>query len=240
MTPEQATEIMRLRAAKVAPKQIARKLGLRPAEVKTFIQESAEAAYLQQVGEDSLAPLHECLVNQSAARRLLDGIELNEDIGVGGFAEVILARQERNRIVSTAYLVDYWCLGVKDVIPPRNKNKSDYERFKQACIERFNEPFIDISLEQAQAIIYGAVDYARGLGLEPGRDFDEAAQKQLGPKPEKLIPIEFGKAGKPFYFRGPYDNAEKIVKTLSAKVGPGNFDYMMALGGMGDDPLFLE
>jgi hypothetical protein len=240
MTPEQATEIMRLRAAKVAPKQIARKLGLRPAEVKTFIQQSAEAAYLKKAGEDTLDPLYECLVNQSAAKRLLDGIELNEEQGVGGFAEVILARQERNRIVSTAYLVDYWCLGVKDVIPPRSKNKSATNDSNKLCMERFNEPFIDISLEQAQAIIYGAVDYARGLGLEPHRDFDEKAQQHLGPKPEKLIPIEFGKDGKPMYFSGPYDNAEKIIQTLTAKVGPGNFDYMMALGGMGDDPLFLE
>ncbi|MEL7314564.1 MAG: hypothetical protein AAFN08_06385, partial [Cyanobacteria bacterium J06559_3] len=37
MTPEQAAEIFRLREAKVAPKQIACKLGLRPAEVNTFI-----------------------------------------------------------------------------------------------------------------------------------------------------------------------------------------------------------
>ncbi|WP_204140808.1 DNA-binding response regulator [Halomicronema sp. CCY15110] len=240
MTPEQATEIMRLRAGQVAPKQIARKLGLRPAAVKTFIQESAEAAYLQQVGEGNVAPLHECLVNQSAAQRLLEGIELDEGVGVGGFAEVIMARQERNRIVSTAYLVDYWCLGVKDVIPPRTRHKSDYERFKHACIERFKEPFIDISLAQAQAIVYGAADYARGLGFEPGRDFDQKAQMQLGPKPETLIPIEFGKNGKPMYFRGPYDDAEKIIKTLTANVGPGNFGSVMALGALDNDPLFLE
>jgi hypothetical protein len=240
MTPEQATEIIRLREAKVAPKQIARKLGLRPAEVKTFIQQSAEELYLKKAQEGTLDPIYECLVNQSAAQRLLEGIKLDESEGAGGFAEVIVARQVRNRIVSTAYLVDYWCLGVKDVIPPDSKGKSGYERFKQLCRERFSEPFIDISLEQAQAIVYGAVDYARGLGLEPARDFDKRAQHHLGLKPETLIPIEFGRDGKPFYFSGPYDDAEKIIKTLTASVGPDNFHYVAAMGGLSDDPLFWE
>jgi len=240
MTPEQATEIMRLREAKVAPKQIARKLGLRPAEVKTCIQQHTEELYLKKARTGTLEPIYECLVNQSAAKRLLEGIELDESEGVGGFAQVIVARQDRNRIISTVYLVDYWCLGVKDVIPPTGKNKSGYEQFKQLCTGRFNEPFIEISIEQAQSIIYGAVDYARSLGLEPARDFDQKAQTHLGPKPDTLIPIEFGKDGKPMYFSGPYDNAEKIIKTLTANVGPDNFHYMAALGGMGDNPFLLE
>jgi len=240
MTPEQATEVMRLREAKVAPKQIARKLGLRPAEVKTCIQQSAEELYLQKAQAGTLDPVYECLVNQSAAERLLEGIELDENTGVGGFAEVIVARQEHNRIVSAAYLVDYWCLGVKDVIPPDSNGKSGYERFKKLCTERFNESFIDISLAQAQSIIYGAVDYARSLGFEPSRDFDPKAQMHLGPKPETLIPIEFGKDGKPLYFSGPYDNAKKIIKTLTATVGPDNFHYVAAMEGLGDDPLLLE
>jgi hypothetical protein len=235
MNPEQATEIMRLREAKVAPKQIARKLGLRPAEVNTFIQQYSEELYLKKVQEGSLLPVYECLVNQSAAKRLLEGIELDMSEGVGGFAQVLLARQEGNRIISAAYLVDYWCLGVKDVIPPDTTGNRGYERFKKKCTERFEEPFIDISLEQAQSIIYGAVDYARSLGLEPARDFDQKAQMHLGPKPETLIPIEFGKDGKPFYFSGPYDDAEKIINTLTANVGPDNFHYVMAMGGLGDE-----
>jgi len=240
MTPDQATEIMRLREAKVAPKQIARKLGLRPAEVKACIQQRTEALYLQKAQAGTLDPVYECLVNQSAAEQLLAGIELDMSEGVGGFAQVIVARQDRNRIVSAAYLVDYWCLGVKDVVPPDSNGKSGYERFKQLCTNQFNEPFSNISLEQAQSIIYGAVDYARSLGLEPSRDFDKKAQMHLGPKPETLIPIEFGKDGKPFYFSGPYDNAEKIIKTLTATVGPDNFHYVAAIEGLGDDPLLLE
>lgn len=44
MTPEQLAEVQRLRDRKVTPKQIARKLGLRPAEVKAVIQQQATMA----------------------------------------------------------------------------------------------------------------------------------------------------------------------------------------------------
>ncbi len=42
MTPDQGSAILWLQEAKVAPKQIARKLGLRPAKVKLFIFDPSE------------------------------------------------------------------------------------------------------------------------------------------------------------------------------------------------------
>ncbi len=72
--------------------------------------------------------------------------------------------------------------------------------------------------------MYGAVDYARGLGFEPHPDF-EAAAELLGPwSPPSAI--TFGKDGKPFYIQGPRDNGQKIIKTLERTVGPGNYDYL--------------
>ncbi|MGF1522338.1 MAG: hypothetical protein ACFBSF_08480 [Leptolyngbyaceae cyanobacterium] len=239
MTPEQAAEILRLREAKVAPKQIARKLGLRPAEVNTFIRENAEGAYLARAQEGALEPIHECIVNQSAAKRLLEGKALAEDEGVGGMAQILLTREDRNRYLLGSYLVDYWCLGVKDAIPPRKVGRSHYQEFKRVATERFNEPFVDISIEQAQSIVYGAVEYARALGFEPGSDFNTKAQAHLGLQPETPIAIEFGREGKPYYISGPYDNPEKIIKTLEANVGEGNFHYVAGIGGFGDD-LLLE
>lgn len=56
MTPEQQAEILRLRRAKVAPKQIARQLKLRPAEVTAFIQNNAEAFLLAQARQGNLPP----------------------------------------------------------------------------------------------------------------------------------------------------------------------------------------
>jgi hypothetical protein len=240
MTPDQGEEILRLREAKVAPKQIARKLSLRPAEVKAFIRDNSEALVLKKAQEGTLQPIHECLVNRSAAQCLLNGDSLAMDEGVGGMAQVLVARQDGDRIVPCSYLVDYWCLGVKDVIPPDHMSSSRYQRFRQSFFEQFNEPFVDITLQQAQSIVYGAVDYARSLGLEPARDFDRKAEIHLGLRPETLIPIEFGKDGQPFYFAGPYDDADQIIKTLNANVGNENYQYVMPIAPMGGDLGLLE
>ena len=46
---------------------------------------------------------------------------------------------------------------------------------------------------------------------------------------------EFGKDGKPLYVSGPYDTPakiRKIMRTLTEKVGEGNFDFMVGAGGL--------
>ncbi|WOD41386.1 hypothetical protein [Nodosilinea sp. E11] len=248
MTPEQVAEILRLREAKVAPKQIARQLDLRPAEVSAFIRDRAEDLYLEKARSGDLQPLQACLVNQSAVQKLFPKkqsllTKLRPQIrqGVEGMGQVIVARQEHNRLLVGSYLIDYWCLGVKDAIPPRKMGTSEYEKFLGFCEERFDEPFVDITLEQAQAIVFGAVDYARSLGFEPHKDFNPKAQTHLGLRPETLLPIECGKDGQPFFMSGPYDDVDQVVKTLEASVGAGNFHYMTAIGGpgMGEIDLLL-
>lgn len=238
MTPEQSAEILRLRDAQVGPKQIARQLGLRPAEVSAFIRENAEAAYVEKAKSGDLQPIQDCLVNQGAAQRLLKN-KAPKNQGAEGLCQIIVTRRDRNRLLVGSYLVDYWCLGVKDAIPPRKMGNSESLRFIESCMERFAEPFVDISLEQAQSIVYGAVDYALSLGFEPHRDFNTKTQAHLGLRPERLIPIKFGKDGQPFYMGGPYDNAEKIIRTLEASVGAGNFHYIAGIGDLGMEGLSL-
>jgi hypothetical protein len=68
------------------------------------------------------------------------------------------------------------------------------------------------------------------LGFVPHPDFAQA-QPHLGLRPEKLIPIEFGKDGKPYYINGPYDNADRIAATLNQSVGKGNYHYLIGNGG---------
>jgi len=33
----------------------------------------------------------------------------------------------------------------------------------------------------------------------------------------------------PFYVEGPYDDADKIMQTLEASVGPGNYHFLRSL-----------
>ena len=240
MDSDNVKEIVRLRALNLSPKQIARKLGLRPAEVTSVIKSQAEEASQARIDRGELPPIDACFVNTDAVGRLLgrqpqrQGVwkkgEAGDDEGDSGFAQIFVTRLDHNRYIFCSYLVDYWCLGVKDALGPRKLDRSKYKAFIQKAYGRFAAGYQEITLEEAQSIVWGGVDYAAKLGFKPHKDF-EKAKDHLGKRPETLIEIEFGRNGKPFYFSGPYDNADRIVATLRRTVGEGNFEYMVALGG---------
>jgi hypothetical protein len=233
MEADQIQEISRLRSLNLSPKEIARSLKLRPAEVKEILQEQATALELGRIASGEVDPLYKCMVNVSG-KMLLDRHAPKNLVDSQGFAQVFVARTYKQQLSICSYLVDYWCLGVKNALGPKKMSKVDYESMLQSTSQRFYESFMEITLEQAQAIVFGGIDYAAKLGFEPHRDFAQA-QAHLGVRPDVLLPIEFGKNGKPFYINGPYDDASKIIAKLNKSVGEGNYDYMMGLGGSLDD-----
>ncbi len=137
-----------------------------------------------------------------------------------------MTRVEGNQDLVGSYLVDYWCLGVKNVLGPRKLNRTKYEALVKKTYSKFQPSYREITLEPAQAIIFGAVEYAQKLGFKPHRDWT-ISKDHLGKPSENLLPIEFGRKGKPFYVSGPYDNPDKIIAKLRETVGEGNFDYLM-------------
>ncbi len=143
-------------------------------------------------------------------------------------AQIFVTRVEKNKYLVCSYLVDYWCLGVKNVLGPRKLDRTKYEAMVEKSYAKFNQDYREISLEQARAIILGAVEYASKLGLKPHPDF-EAAKAHLGKPSEQLLPIEFGRGGEPFYVSGPYDNPEGIIAKLQETVGEENFKYITHL-----------
>jgi hypothetical protein len=95
----------------------------------------------------------------------------------------------------------------------------------------YPEGYAEITLQQAQDIIFGSIEYAVALGLKPHPDF-AAAKDHLGEWNHKTE-LEFGRDGKPFFMAGPYDNVNKIMRTLTQSVGTHNFDFMTPLDGNG-------
>lgn len=232
MTPEQLAEIQRLRDRKVAPKQIARKLGLRPAAVKLAIQQQATIQQQESIAKGELPPVEACFANCSMVSALLTDkateSKATESFGSAGLGIVMVVRQQRNGFAAATFLVDYYCLGVKNVSTKKLSNASKYLQMKEVVFSRFEESVEEISITQAQAIVWGAVDYARQLGFEPHKEF-ESAKAILG-EIDTLPVLNFGKDGKPMYVNGPYDNAKKILKTLDDAVGEGNYDYLLQDG----------
>lgn len=224
MTPEQKTEIFALRQKQLTPKQIARKLGLKPAQISAILKAEAEIISEKMVNSQELPPLAKCLINISGKERLLN--KKNFDHGGMGLTSILVARIiGYNRFMICTYLIDYQCLGLKNTIGPKKVNEEQLNKFIEQMYQNFEEDYVEITIEEAQSIVFGAINYAEKLGFKPHRDFAET-KSYLG-EISQLIPLEFGHKGKPFYVSGPYDNTTQILQTLKANVGEGNYEYLL-------------
>ncbi len=225
MTDEQMRDIRRLRATGAAPKEIARALGLRPAAVAPIVRQIAAAESRGRAGEPELAG---CWVSPGWSCELLvspregwDDIDLG-DGGPAGVALVLVARAGRgDRISVCGYLVDTFCLGVKNVVGPARMRECDLPAFVRTYFAAFPAPAIRAPIELARHVVLGAAAFASGLGFAPHPDF-AAARGHLGELDEPCA-ITFGREGRPLYVQGPYDDPIAIMATLRAAVGGDGF-----------------
>ena len=164
------------------------------------------------------APIHECLIPESLF-----------DIGIGN---VIVSRKMPNGFIGVAFfLVDVFCLGVKDafydVLSPA--------RYDQRLSGLHHETFRALHPTCARKLVEGAEAYARDLGFQPHPDY-QLARQIFGDLDATACPTRyvFGKDGKPFFMSGPYDTparCRKILDTLTRRCGPEGFHFMVAEGG---------
>jgi hypothetical protein len=229
---EQTERIRVLRENGGAPKEIARALGMRPAEVTRIIR----ALAAEGAANGAEPAVVGCWANHgwSAGLTVAPHPEwpdtARDDASGSGLVLVAVARRHRPRRVRVCgYLVDVYCLGVKDVLGPEIVKDEDLPAF----LDRFfsavqhGEPPLEVPLELARHLVYGGVDYARTLGFEPHPEFADAAGvlgEWQGPSA-----ITFGSEGMPLYISGPYDNPRAVMRTLSRTVGDGNFHYMVGI-----------
>lgn len=166
----------------------------------------------------------------------IEGCWIRRDWETTGLAVIVIARRQPNgNLVFGNYLVDLYCLGLKDTfynanIPPG--------QFHQAYLGRVfhDAPPLDISPALAHEIIYGSIEYAAQFGFRPHRDF-KLSQSILDPP--DLHPrsgtVTFGKDGKPFFVAGPHDNVAAIMRRLAQAGGEGSYDYLVPFGPLSDD-----
>jgi hypothetical protein len=234
---ELLARVREMRERGSAPKQIAKALGLRPAQASALVRRVAEAAQAHTAPDER--PVVGCWVNAGWSAGLdmagaldwaaADPLGQEPDPDTGGFAQVLLARQERaSKVTVTGFLVDVYCLGVKNVTSPEVMGSGSLTAYVPTYYSAFDHPPLSIGVEQAQRIVHGAVAYARSLGFEPAPGFADAAV-HLGIPPGDLPAIGFGRDGKPFYFGGPYDDPRTVVQTLERTRGPGNYHYVAQL-----------
>ena len=163
------------------------------------------------------APFHECLVRKNITEE-----------GIGDL--VISKRLPEGYIAMSAFLLDTYCLGVKNTffsVTEEKKYRDHIRRLEQ------NEEMETIHPSCALKLVEKAVDYARDLGFGPHPDYG-FARKIFGDIDSGACPrrFEFGKDGKPLYISGPNETVEDIrgiIKTLDRTQGEGHFHYIANL-----------
>ncbi len=151
---------------------------------------------------------------------------ISEDIEQAGEANIVVSRRHQGGKVSFAfYLVDIFCLGVKDANYMLRINEYDWESYKTKFLEyRMRQ----CSYEEAHNWIYGAIAFADEVGIQPSKTF-ELAQYMLEEDTDKipLIEYEFGKNGKYCLIVKNSLEASKYIPLLQKNLGKGNFDCML-------------
>ncbi|MEX5637544.1 helix-turn-helix domain-containing protein [Parafrankia sp. FMc2] len=151
----------------------------------------------------------------------------DDEENAGGLVSVLVARRHRwERVSVCGFLADVYCLGVKNAFGPDIRTDVELSQLVPEYYAAYPAGWQDAPIGLAADIVFGAVEYARGLGFEPHADFVRAAA-QLGAW-DGPPAITFGRDGKPFYQSGPYDNPRKVIETLEHPVGPPPaFDYLV-------------
>ena len=225
---ERLARVRALRAQGCTPKQVARVLGVSSAEATRLVRHSAR-------GDASCAPEPQvvgCWVSPGWSKGLEAPAEWpDNDVpdGIGhGIVSVLVAREHRREKVSvTGYLVDVYCLGVKDVVGPKVMDDADLRAYARTYFRVYGAPALAAPIEMARELVWGAVAYARNLGFEPDPGFEQVAGHLGLSEPTGVV--RFGRHGKPYFVQGVRDNATRILRTLERSVGEGNFHFLVAV-----------
>jgi hypothetical protein len=161
-------------------------------------------------------PIRECLVPDN----------LSEE----GIGNLVISRTLPNgHLASVTFLLDTFCLGIKNVsyaVLSPHEYDSNFQKLQM------NSPYSMVSPSLFKSVIVKGVEYANNLGFTPYEDYDYAMQIMSDVECCDTNLFKFGKDGKPFYFRGPnesWEKAYKICQHLENTLGKDNFHYMIGV-----------
>jgi hypothetical protein len=167
-----------------------------------------------QIGDASRAPVRTCVMSE----KLFDD----------GIGWVVLARTlPSGQVGASFFLVDAWCLGVKDAFF-RVMSRLTFE--EQMGESRQERALVEVDPSVARKLLHDAAAFAGSFDLAPSTGFAEA-ETLFGDIPLATKTFPFGKDGKPFYVSGPNDSPARIrhiMDMLAKCAGPGEFNYLVA------------
>jgi hypothetical protein len=155
---------------------------------------------------------------------------IGDSLGPDGIGSVLLSRELPGGQVAVAvFLVDRYCLGVKDAFGMILGRASYNDRFMRQTQHKM--PMHDVPPADARKLVEEAVAYAHGLGLAPHPDYPKMLPLFGSVNTaDSTAQFEFGQDGKPFFVAGPNDTparSRQIIAILTNTCGPGNFHFLM-------------
>jgi hypothetical protein len=202
-----------------SPSQRIRRMAQKASRRKAIVAEKHKAGSTMS-GREALQII-------GAARAPVRTCVMAERLFADGIGWVVLARTlPSGQVGASFFLVDVWCLGVKDAFFAINTPQKFADRM---AASNEDHPFVNIDPSVARKLLHDAVVYADSFGLAPSDGFAEA-EAIFGDIPLATETFPFGKDGKPFYVSGPNDSPtriRRILDTLVKRVGEGGFDYLV-------------
>jgi hypothetical protein len=150
----------------------------------------------------------------------------------------VARRSAKGEVAAGVFLVDLGCLGVKNAYASIFATEGSYRRDLLTQLKA-NQTLMACDLNLAAKVVDEGVKYAQSLGFRPNKDIKQALMVMGTAYPEECaVHIPLGRDGKPFFINGPYDDVDRIRRILDKNVGPGNYDFLLQIGGPLDDMEF--
>ncbi|MCK6484258.1 MAG: hypothetical protein HUU22_11655 [Phycisphaerae bacterium] len=150
---------------------------------------------------------------RAAAQGEVTACYVNEHWRDNGMAAVFVLRGAPGRGMSMAsYLVDIWCLGLKDAWGRLQYSRAEFDK----VIERqlLTNALVRLDIETARRIVFGGIRFAKQNGFRLPHKY-ERWTAMLGPEPdpESLDMSIFGKDGKLFFVGQLSDLNERLIRS---------------------------
>lgn len=182
---------------------------------------------MSKKGSKSAMLSPENYIRQRARTLPLYECRINSDWKDSGLASIVVARRHTNgNVTACSYLVDIYCLGVKDSVFFFSRSAQEYQELIEYYNEQFQFDAVDYAL--VHNIILAAEEYAEELGFMPCKSYQQTTRFMLQEDNDdiELMEIECGKDGQPaLIFTGEEDAAtvKRLKDRLEARVGAGNY-----------------
>ena len=156
----------------------------------------------------------------------IDSCWILEDWQDVGETTVLIARRHASgKYTIGLYLVDIFCLGLKDTFYKFNVSSQEYDDLLDQI--NIGGNYIQVSYNEAHNLIFGAIAFAEEAGIKPSPEF-ALTQYLLEEDTEDvpLIEYEFGKNGKHFLVTKNNLELNTYLPLLEKNLPEGEYDFI--------------